>query len=126
MSFADVAIERNYEYYFWGHSDVVVFPQNATVPFAEVAVACAEAAMSAKPNWGIMYFMYDWFSAIRTDLVRQVSLSAFVPGVNDQIPQVLHLEFHASISSPCVDHREHTFQPGVLKCVSLVEEGCDG
>lgn len=51
----------------------MVFPQNATTSFAEVAVACADAAMSAKPHWGIMYFMYDWFSAIRTDLVRQVS-----------------------------------------------------
>ena len=104
MSLADIAIERNYAYYFWGHSDVVVFPQNATVPFAEVAVACAEAAMSAKPNWGIMYFMYDWFSAIRTDLVRQVSLFAFLPGVNYQSPQVLPLEPHADISSPYLDH----------------------
>ncbi|BDA45280.1 hypothetical protein COCOBI_07-0670 [Coccomyxa sp. Obi] len=75
---ADIAIERDYEYYFWGHSDVVVFPQNATTSFAEVAVACAEAAMSAKPNWGIMYFMYDWFSAIRTDLVRQVQYDTFI------------------------------------------------
>ncbi|CAL8471123.1 g10665 [Coccomyxa elongata] len=75
---ADIAIERDYAYYFWGHSDVVVFPQNTTTSFAEVAVACAEAAMSAKPNWGIMYFMYDWFSAIRTDLVRQVQYDTFI------------------------------------------------
>lgn len=64
-------------YYFWGHSDVVIFPQNTTTSFAEVAVACAEAAMSSRPKWGIMYFMYDWFSAIRTDLVRQVSFFVF-------------------------------------------------
>lgn len=70
---ADIAIEREYEYYFWGHSDVAVFPQNATMSFADVAVSCADAATSAIPNWGIMYFMYDWFSAIRTDLVRQVN-----------------------------------------------------
>ncbi|KAK9901260.1 hypothetical protein WJX75_002993 [Coccomyxa subellipsoidea] len=75
---ADIAIEREYEYYFWGHSDVVVFPQNTTTSFADVAVTCAEAAMSAKPNWGIMYFMYDWFSAIRTDLVRQVQYDTFI------------------------------------------------
>ena len=34
---ADIALERNYTYYFWGHSDVAVMATNATaVHSAEV------------------------------------------------------------------------------------------
>jgi hypothetical protein len=68
----DISIEREYEYYFWGHSDVAVLAAEANASFAADVLACMEAAMSAAPTWGIMYFAYDWFSAIRTDLVRQV------------------------------------------------------
>ena len=38
---ADIAIERNYTYYFWGHSDVAVMASNAT------AVHSAEVLRSA-------------------------------------------------------------------------------
>ena len=38
---ADIAIERNYTYYFWGHSDVAVMASNAT------AVHSAEVLWSA-------------------------------------------------------------------------------
>ena len=34
--------------------------------------SCVEAAMAAEPHWGVLWFAYDWFSAIRTDAVRQV------------------------------------------------------
>ena len=30
--------------------------------------------MESDPNWGILYFAYDWFSAIRTDLVKEVNI----------------------------------------------------
>lgn len=30
--------------------------------------------MEHHPHWGIHYFAYDWFSAIRTSLVRQVCM----------------------------------------------------
>ena len=36
--------------------------------------SCMETAMVAKPHWGVVYFQYDWFSAIRTDLVRQARM----------------------------------------------------
>jgi hypothetical protein len=32
---ADVAVERGYDYYFWGHADVVVLASNASSSFAE-------------------------------------------------------------------------------------------
>ena len=32
---ADIAIERNYTYYFWGHADVALLASNATASFAE-------------------------------------------------------------------------------------------
>ncbi len=37
-----------------------------------------EHVMDQHPNWGIHYFAYDWFSAIRTSLVRQVCFPAYV------------------------------------------------
>lgn len=70
---ADVAIERGYEYYFWGHADVAVLAKDESSSFADDVIACVESAFESRPNWGIIYFAYDWFSAIRTDLVRHVS-----------------------------------------------------
>ncbi len=72
---ADIAIERGYDYYFWGHSDVAVMGKNSSASFGADVVACTESLMTTNPDWGILYFAYDWFSAIRTDLVRQVSFS---------------------------------------------------
>lgn len=71
-AFADIAIEREYDYYFWGHSDVAVMGRNSSASFGRDVVACVESLMTKYPDWGILYFAYDWFSAIRTDLVRQV------------------------------------------------------
>ena len=34
--------------------------------------------MEAEPKWGILYFTYDWFSAIRTDLVCEVKYDTFI------------------------------------------------
>ena len=34
--------------------------------------------MELEPRWGILYFTYDWFSAIRTDLVREVMYDTFI------------------------------------------------
>ncbi|KAK9901229.1 hypothetical protein WJX75_001484 [Coccomyxa subellipsoidea] len=34
--------------------------------------------MEHHPHWGIHYFAYDWFSAIRTSLVRQVKYDTFI------------------------------------------------
>lgn len=38
---ADIAIERNYTFFFWGHSDVALLASNATALFAEeVSLHC--------------------------------------------------------------------------------------
>jgi hypothetical protein len=31
-----------------------------------------DRVMAMRPNWGIVFFRYDWFSAIRTEMVKQV------------------------------------------------------
>lgn len=38
---ADVAIERNYEYYFWGHADVALLASSASSSFSEEIFGCA-------------------------------------------------------------------------------------
>lgn len=82
-----MAIERGYEYYFWGHADVAVIGKDESASFADDVIACVESSLKSRPNWGIIYFHYDWFSAIRTDLVRQVTP---LPRVFDQYH---HLEY---------------------------------
>ncbi|EIE20118.1 hypothetical protein COCSUDRAFT_57844 [Coccomyxa subellipsoidea C-169] len=75
---ASIAVERDYTYYFWGHADVALMASNATATFSEEIFRCMEHVMDQHPNWGIHYFAYDWFSAIRTSLVRQVKYDTFV------------------------------------------------
>ena len=84
---ADVAIERGYEYYFWGHADVAVLAKDESASFADDVIACVESSFKSRPKWGIIYFHYDWFSAIRTDLVRQVSaqLSTWHFSITDRL-----------------------------------------
>ena len=72
---AGVAIERGYDFYFWGHSDVALLAASNNSSYGADALECVAAAYANAPDWGILYFAYDWFSAIRTDLVRQVILS---------------------------------------------------
>ena len=33
---------------------------------------CVDRVQAMEPRWGVLYFAYDWFSAIRTDMVREV------------------------------------------------------
>ncbi|BDA45364.1 hypothetical protein COCOBI_07-1510 [Coccomyxa sp. Obi] len=75
---ASIAIERDYNYYFWGHADVALVASNASASFAEEVLQCMDHVMDHHPDWGILYFKYDWFSAIRTSLVRQVKYDIFI------------------------------------------------
>ena len=82
-----MAIERGYDFYFWGHSDVALLAASGNSSFGADALECVEAAYASAPDWGILYFAYDWFSAIRTDLVRQVRGPArclLLPGVGHE------------------------------------------
>ena len=90
-----MAIERGYEYYFWGHSDVAVLARDESASFADDVIACVESSFKSRPKWGIIYFNYDWFSAIRTDLVRQVS-------AGDWICHTRHLVLHCSSLRCCI------------------------
>ncbi|BDA45278.1 hypothetical protein COCOBI_07-0650 [Coccomyxa sp. Obi] len=75
---ADIAVERNYTFFFWGHSDVALLASNATAVFAEEAMACLERVMEERPKWGVLFFHYDWFSAVRTDVVREFKYDTFI------------------------------------------------
>ncbi len=48
----DIAVERNYTFFFWGHSDVALLPSNATAVFAEEASTshCPAPAGESKSN----------------------------------------------------------------------------
>ncbi len=37
---ASIAIDRDYNYYFWGHADVALVASNATASFAEEVLQC--------------------------------------------------------------------------------------
>ena len=37
-----------------------------------VQCRCMDRVQAMEPKWGVLYFAYDWFSAIRTDMVREV------------------------------------------------------
>ncbi|CAL8471124.1 g10666 [Coccomyxa elongata] len=75
---ADIAIERNYTFFFWGHSDVALLASNATTLFAEEVMACMEKVMAEEADWGVVFFRYDWFSAVRTEVVRVVRYDTFI------------------------------------------------
>ena len=34
--------------------------------------------MEERPKWGILFFHYDWFSAVRTDVVRECKYDTFI------------------------------------------------
>ncbi len=42
---ADIAIERNYTFFFWGHSDVALLASNATAVFAEEVCGFSQSVM---------------------------------------------------------------------------------
>ena len=37
-----------------------------------VQCRCMDRVQAMEPKWGVLYFAYDWFSAIRTDMAREV------------------------------------------------------
>ena len=45
---ADVAIERGYDYYFWGHADVALMASNATSSFTDEILGWAACLMHLK------------------------------------------------------------------------------
>ncbi len=46
---ADVAIERDYDYYFWGHADVALMASNATSSFTDEILGWAARLMHLGP-----------------------------------------------------------------------------
>jgi hypothetical protein len=37
-----------------------------------------ERVMATRPKWGVLYFAYDWFSAVRTEVVRDIRYDTFI------------------------------------------------
>ena len=50
----------------------VSFCWNDTERRQSCARRCVDRVQAVEPRWGVLYFAYDWFSAIRTDMVREV------------------------------------------------------
>ena len=67
-----MAIERGYKYYFWGHADVAIGGEGEPALLADELHACAESAHKSHPRWGVISMNGTFFSAIRTDAMREV------------------------------------------------------
>ena len=54
---------------------------------------CVDRVQAAEPKWGVLYFAYDWFSAIRTDMVREVKCASLPqsPRAPSASPQHSHV-----------------------------------
>lgn len=39
---------------------------------------CMEKVMATKPKWGIVFFNYDWFSAVRIEVAREIRYDTFI------------------------------------------------
>ena len=47
---ASIAIEREYDYYFWGHADVALMASNATATFSEEVFGCVACLQGIFPD----------------------------------------------------------------------------
>ena len=74
-----MAIERGYKSYFWGHADVEIGGKDEPVSLADELHACAESAHKSHPRWGVISVNGSFFSAVRTDVMREVSTKCRVP-----------------------------------------------
>lgn len=41
-------------------------------------MACMENVIAGRPRWGMVFFHSDWFSATRTDVVREIRYDTFI------------------------------------------------
>ncbi|KAK9815537.1 hypothetical protein WJX72_005354 [[Myrmecia] bisecta] len=78
-----IARERSYDYYFWGHSDTIGLASAPDKLFADEVMRSMEVLQATEPRWGIAFFSSDWleadwFSAMRTDMVRELQYDTFV------------------------------------------------
>ncbi|KAK9901254.1 hypothetical protein WJX75_002645 [Coccomyxa subellipsoidea] len=106
----DIALERNYTFFFWGHSDVALLASNVSAVFAQEVMACLERVMAESPNWGILFFHYDWFSATRTEVVCEIKYDTFITVYKsdcDYYPRVRQKWRTLNHSGICKDCRVH-------------------
>lgn len=66
------AIERSYEWYFWGHSDVLTISEEDSRSFSARAIECVLKVQKKDPNWGVIFYAYDLFAAYNTDKLRDI------------------------------------------------------
>ncbi|KAK9901354.1 hypothetical protein WJX75_008200 [Coccomyxa subellipsoidea] len=102
----DIALERNYTFFFWGHSDVALLASNASALFAQEVMACMDKVVAERPKWGVVFFRYDWFSATRTEVVREIKYDTFITVYKsdcDYYPRVRQKWRTLNHSSVCKD-----------------------
>ena len=91
--------------------------------------------MELEPRWGILYFTYDWFSAIRTDLVREVKYDTFItvymsdcdfyPRVRAAGWKTLELKDLCPGISPRVSTTLDTQHPNLTQIPGIKPERCE-
>ena len=66
------AINKDLDFYFWGHMDVVPLSSEKEEPYKSLYIRAVETVREAqKPDykdnpWAIQFFAYDWFAAVNT------------------------------------------------------------
>jgi predicted NAD/FAD-binding protein len=66
--------------------------------------------MAESPNWGILFFHYDWFSATRTEVVCEIKYDTFITVYKsdcDYYPRVRQKWRTLNHSGICKDCRVH-------------------
>jgi hypothetical protein len=69
---ADVAVEKNLEFYFWAHADNYVMPFEEGRDLGKDVIECMRMQIETASNWGMMLFSYDHLAAFRTQALVQV------------------------------------------------------
>ena len=69
---ADIAVEKNLDFFFWAHADNYVLPWEDGRDLGKDVVDCMRRQIELAPNWGMMLFSYDHLAAFRTQTMAQV------------------------------------------------------
>ena len=65
-----------------------------------------DKVVAERPKWGVVFFRYDWFSATRTEIVREIKYDTFITVYKsdcDYYPRVRQKWRTLNHSSVCKD-----------------------
>lgn len=83
----DMALRRDWKYYFWSHMDVGIISSEEDTPYKslyakvlEVLEQAISSSESGKSKWGVKFFNFDYLSLNNVDVWRKVGQwDVFIP-----------------------------------------------